>query len=72
VLLEFEHTAMINADAFKNTVAIKQSVVENGYFRIALAVIFAVYKNFHEPTGGYQKIGRIKANLGDIFGALTE
>ncbi len=48
VLLQFEHAAMISADALKNAVAVKQTVIEHGHLRIALAAIFAVNVNFHQ------------------------
>jgi putative aminopeptidase FrvX len=47
VLLEFEHAAVIGANALKNPVTIKQTVIEDRNLRGALIVIFAINKNFH-------------------------
>ena len=47
---ELEDAAMIKADAFKNAVAIKQSVVKHGHFGVTLAVILAIDKNLHAKS----------------------
>ena len=47
MLLEFEHAAVIGANALKNPVAVKQAVIEDRNLRIPLVVIFAINKNFH-------------------------
>ena len=47
VLLEFEHAAVISANALKNPITIKQAVIEDRNLRITLVVIFAINKNFH-------------------------
>jgi len=47
MLLELEDAAVVNADAFKNAVAVKQSVVEHGHLGTALVEIFAVNIDFH-------------------------
>jgi len=58
VFLEFEHTAMIGANALKNSVAVKQAVIEDGNFRVVFVVIFAINKNFHfRINAGYGKNG---------------
>ena len=50
VLLQFEHAPVVGADAFKNSVAVKQSVIEHGDFCVTLAAIFAIDKNFHAKS----------------------
>ena len=47
VLLELEDAAVVDADAFKNAVAVKQAVVKHGHLGVALVEIFAVNIDFH-------------------------
>jgi hypothetical protein len=63
VLLQFEHAAIVGADAFKNAVAVKQAVVEHGDFCVALVEIFAINENFHAKwLPEYFKM-RVEANV---------
>ncbi len=55
VLLQFEHAAIVGANAFEDAVPIEQAVVENRDFGRPLVAIFSVNKYFHligwqEPT----------------------
>jgi len=52
VLLQLENTAMIRSDAFEDAIAVQQAVIEDGYLRVALAIIFAVNVNFHGSSVG--------------------
>ena len=51
VFLELENTAVVGADAFKNAVAIKQTVVEHGHLGVAFAAKFSINKNLHANGG---------------------
>ena len=63
VLLQLEDAAVIGANALEDAIAVQQAVIENGNFRIALAVIFAINVNFHaRRTGNYETLW-VKATL---------
>src|SRR5882724_8148046 len=65
VFFQFEDAAVVGADAFKNSVAVKQSVVEHGDFCVALVEIFAINENFHAKSAAnvFQKTGRGKCEV---------
>jgi hypothetical protein len=47
VFLQFEHAAIVGADALEHAVAVKQTVVEHGHFGVAFAAKFSINVNFH-------------------------
>jgi hypothetical protein len=47
VLIEAEDVAAVETDALKNTVAIKQTVVEHGHFGIGAVDKLAIEINLH-------------------------
>ncbi len=65
VLAQFEHAAVVGANALENAIAIKQAVVEHRNLRGAFVVIFAVNKDFHEPAQTTAKRRAGKVNLRD-------
>ena len=63
MLLEFEHAAVIGANALKNPIAVKQAVIEDRNLRLPLVEIFAINENFHfRIKTDYQKNG-VEANV---------
>src|ERR1700722_10722638 len=74
VLLQFEHTTIVSTDAFKNSVAVKQSVVEYGDFCVALVEIFAINKNFHAKSAAnvFQIESRGKCEFGFCVTAVEK
>ena len=56
VFLQFEHPAVVSADALEHAITVKQAVVEHGDFCVALAEIFAINKDFH--AAGAQTIAK--------------
>ena len=65
MLAQFEHAAVVGANALENAIAIKQAVVEDRNLRSAFVVVFAVNKDFHEPTQTTAKRRAGKVNLRD-------
>ena len=46
MFLQFEDSAIVGPNSFKNAVAVKQSMIENGNLGIALSIIPAINKYF--------------------------
>ena len=47
VFVELEYIPVVEADTFKDTVAVEKTVVEHRHFCVVLVVIFSVYIYFH-------------------------
>ena len=63
VLLQFEHPAVVGADALKHAIAVKQAVIEHRDFCVALAVIFAININLHAKRLQTYAIKTAEANV---------
>ena len=80
MFIELKYTTVIGADAFKHAITIKQSVIKHGYFRVALAVILAVNKDFHakriklrdKMNRSKREFPRDKLRAADIFRPLCD
>src|SRR4029434_4957096 len=50
VLLQLKHAAIVSTDAFENTVAVKQPMVEHRDLGVLLVVVLAVDVDFHSEN----------------------
>ena len=68
VFPEFEHAAIVGANAFEHAVAIKQPVIEDRHLCVPLVEVFAVNKNFHAQTTESYEEWQVNANVNFVAG----